>query len=196
MLASHNTFTYLTPKKWWMRLINFAARCQSNDIDTQYSHGARFFDIRIKNIHKDNDENIRYDYGHTVSSYPVTFGVNDLETIIVKYPDIRLRVVCEDGSYNESGKELFTLWISVLKHRYEIFNEQLCNVTLGRNPWIANNNGNWYGKVKNVDHYSRSCKYWWQFNKIRWPRLENKLYDKPTSDEIATTDEVHWHDFI
>ena len=30
-LASHNTFTYLTPRKWWGRLLAFTARCQRVD---------------------------------------------------------------------------------------------------------------------------------------------------------------------
>ena len=47
-LASHNTFTYLTPRKWWMRLLAFTARCQRVGYNQQLELGAQMFDLRIK----------------------------------------------------------------------------------------------------------------------------------------------------
>ena len=47
-LASHNTMTYLSPRKLWMKAINFTAKCQSLDINGQYAHGARLFDVRVR----------------------------------------------------------------------------------------------------------------------------------------------------
>ena len=47
--ASHNSWTYLRPKKWWMRLIAFTARCQRKDILQQYfDHNVRCFDLRVR----------------------------------------------------------------------------------------------------------------------------------------------------
>ena len=55
-LASHNTFTYLTPRKWWMRLLAFTARCQRVSFNEQFEKGAQMFDLRV-----------RFDeYGHLV----------------------------------------------------------------------------------------------------------------------------------
>ena len=34
--GSHNTMSYLTPRKWWMRLVAPWARCQSKTIDEQW----------------------------------------------------------------------------------------------------------------------------------------------------------------
>ena len=48
ILGSHNSWTYLKPKKWWMRLIAWTARCQSDCIAEQYLDGVRCFDLRIK----------------------------------------------------------------------------------------------------------------------------------------------------
>lgn len=48
-IASHNSWTFLRPKKWWMRLIAFTARCQRTDIIQQYyKHNVRCFDLRVR----------------------------------------------------------------------------------------------------------------------------------------------------
>lgn len=47
-LSSHNTFTYLTPRKWWGRLLAFTARCQRMDFNRQLDLGAQMFDLRIR----------------------------------------------------------------------------------------------------------------------------------------------------
>lgn len=48
ILGSHNSWSYLPVRKWWMRPIAFMARCQSVDIRTQYEMGVRCFDLRIR----------------------------------------------------------------------------------------------------------------------------------------------------
>ncbi|WP_289700543.1 hypothetical protein [Duncaniella muris] len=47
-LGSHNSFTYLPPKHWWMYPFIPIARCQSKSIIDQYKLGARWFDLRIR----------------------------------------------------------------------------------------------------------------------------------------------------
>ena len=48
-IGSHNSWTYLTPRRWWQRLLSFTARCQRVDIATQYEQwGVRCFDLRIR----------------------------------------------------------------------------------------------------------------------------------------------------
>ena len=49
ILGSHNSWSYLTPRKWWMKLFRFVAQCQDYDIKTQYEQfGVRCFDLRLK----------------------------------------------------------------------------------------------------------------------------------------------------
>ena len=49
VIGSHNSWSYLRPRRWWMRLIAFAAKCQRVDIRTQYlRYGVRCFDLRIR----------------------------------------------------------------------------------------------------------------------------------------------------
>lgn len=46
-LGTHNSMSYLKPKKWYMYLFRFMAKCQRVDIEEQYKLGARMFDLRI-----------------------------------------------------------------------------------------------------------------------------------------------------
>ena len=49
ILGSHNSWSYLPPRRWWMRPIAFMARCQHADIRTQYEkYGVRCFDLRVR----------------------------------------------------------------------------------------------------------------------------------------------------
>ena len=48
-LASHNSWSYLKPKKWWMKALAFTAKCQAVPIKEQYEqYGVRCFDLRVK----------------------------------------------------------------------------------------------------------------------------------------------------
>lgn len=47
-IGSHNSMTYLPPKKWYMYPFKFVAKCQSSTIEEQYEkYSIRMFDIRI-----------------------------------------------------------------------------------------------------------------------------------------------------
>lgn len=46
-LGTHNSMTYLKPKKWYMYPFKFMAKCQSMTIEEQYKYGVRYFDLRI-----------------------------------------------------------------------------------------------------------------------------------------------------
>lgn len=47
-LGTHNSMSYLPPKKWYLYPFRFMAKCQSVDIAEQYKLGARMFDLRIR----------------------------------------------------------------------------------------------------------------------------------------------------
>lgn len=48
IIGSHDSWTFLRPRKWWMRMLAFTARCQRVDIYDQWLYGARCFDLRVK----------------------------------------------------------------------------------------------------------------------------------------------------
>lgn len=54
MIGSHNTFSYLPAKHWWVTILKPWYKCQSKDIIEQIDSGIRFFDIRVR-FNKHND---------------------------------------------------------------------------------------------------------------------------------------------
>lgn len=49
VIGSHNSWSFLRSKKWWMKLFRWSARCQDVDIREQYSlYNVNCFDLRIK----------------------------------------------------------------------------------------------------------------------------------------------------
>ena len=67
VLGSHNSWSYLRPRKWWMRLIAFAAKCQRVDIKTQYlKYGVRCFDLRIR-----FDKDVTLIVAHSIIEYAI-----------------------------------------------------------------------------------------------------------------------------
>ena len=51
ILGSHNSWSYLKPQKWWMKLLSFTAKCQCKTIEEQYEkYGVRCFDLRLRYI--------------------------------------------------------------------------------------------------------------------------------------------------
>ena len=48
ILGSHNSWSYLPARKWWMTPFKFIAKCQDLTIKEQYYFGVRCFDLRIR----------------------------------------------------------------------------------------------------------------------------------------------------
>ena len=48
LLCSHNTFTYLKPRKWYHYICIPFARCQNKNINKQIEEGIQIFDIRVR----------------------------------------------------------------------------------------------------------------------------------------------------
>ena len=96
-IASHNTFTYLPVRKWWMKPLAFSARCQRVSVVTQYEAGARMFDIRLRY------DNIGIGYlchGLIEYEHPVDF-IYDVLDLLDKYGDCYVRMVLETTKPDE-----------------------------------------------------------------------------------------------
>lgn len=95
-LASHNSWSYATPKKWWMKLLRFTARCQDVDIKTQYEqYNVRMFDLRLR-FDKDKTRKIVHGcivYDLDISDYYDTLNyINNKKDCIVRVVlDIRTK---------------------------------------------------------------------------------------------------------
>lgn len=89
MLGSHNSFSYLKPTKWWMRLFTTWAKCQDKTIIEQYNAGVRYFDIRIA-FKKDGSVRLV----HNLVDYHPTNLFEALRTLKNK-PDVYLRILLD-----------------------------------------------------------------------------------------------------
>lgn len=48
ILGSHNSLSFLTPNKWWMKLFNFYYKTQDKNLVEQIKSGVHMFDIRVR----------------------------------------------------------------------------------------------------------------------------------------------------
>ena len=100
VIGSHNSWSYLRPRRWWMILISFAARCQRVDIREQYlKYGVRCFDLRIRYdgiciISDVKHINTRVSHGIIEYDIDVKSLCNDLEWLDKK-SDCYVRVIHE-----------------------------------------------------------------------------------------------------
>lgn len=77
ILGSHNSWSYLIPKKWYHKLFRFVAQCQDVDIKTQYEkYGVRYFDLRLQ---FDNEGHVRLVHGAMIYDYSWEDILSDLE---------------------------------------------------------------------------------------------------------------------
>lgn len=94
-IGTHNSLTYLTPKKWWQKLIKFTAKCQAVDYEEQYRLGARVFDVRLW-----YDDDLKMEVRHGRIAYKIGYTVffNMLEFLEEK-GDCYVRILCEEDSF-------------------------------------------------------------------------------------------------
>ena len=123
-LASHNTFTYLTPRKWWGRLLAFTARCQRvNPFEQLLVYGAQMFDLRVR-----FDDDGKPYVCHGLIEYE---GYPDVLNFLLQlnnksrnseYP-YYVRVVLESRRPSEEQKERFRCWCQALQqfHKNIVF---------------------------------------------------------------------------
>lgn len=104
MLGSHNSLSFAPPIKWWGKLFRFVGKCQSKNIQEQYTLGVRYFDIRI-----------RFDKGDPVPAHgPMIFDCNIYEQLnnllsVVKNDDkdpIYVRIILEYNRKQKNQDEL------------------------------------------------------------------------------------------
>lgn len=97
-IASHNSWTYLSPKKWYMKPFAKIGRCQEVDIKTQYEkYNAKLFDLRIRFV--DHEPIVV----HSAMVYKYTFNdlIKDFNYLNDK-DNIFIRIILDLRSYKGS----------------------------------------------------------------------------------------------
>ena len=163
VLGSHNSWTYLKPKKWWMKLLAFTARCQECSIKDQYEkYGTRCFDLRVK-FNGDGNTII----AHGCIEYEITEEqlMNDLGWLNAK-GDVYVRVLHEARTkeyYSELTREMFVWFCDHLE-------ETFTNIKF----WCGRNMYNW--KVDYVFSYDPSCEE--KYSSVCPPKWIDDWYPK------------------
>lgn len=111
IIGSHDTMTYLKPKKWYLYPFQFIARCQSKPIQEQYEkYGVRYFDLRVR-----FDKNGKTEFAHGLISYKG--NVYDvLNYLNNQNEEIQVRLLLEITKEDEQQEAMFIdfcKWIEV-----------------------------------------------------------------------------------
>ena len=179
-LASHNSWSYLKPLKWWMKLLRFTARCQDVDIQTQYSkYGVRCFDLRIKF----NKGKIQVVHNHIV--YDITL-VELLDSLawLNKKKNVAVRILLDVRSKKQYTPEQCSLFNDFCKS----IEEKYKNIKFweGRNlyDWKVEYEFSYCPTVKGA--YSSVCSP--RLIDDWWPRLYAKINNKKVLQEDTDKD--------
>ena len=107
VIGSHNSWSFLKYKKWWMRLFKFMAKCQDANIYDQYEkYGVRCFDLRVK---FDKNGKPIFSHGAFIYKYSLDDILSDL-SYINKKGDCYVRVIHEarrKSEYTTKSIKLF-----------------------------------------------------------------------------------------
>lgn len=113
-LASHNTFSYLPVRKWWMWPFAWMARCQRTDFWLQVESGVRMFDLRVRfdkrGLPVICHGLIEYRHGDNYIGQALRY----LQQSEVK--PYYIRVVLETSKYDERQEDLFISFCDRLEH--------------------------------------------------------------------------------
>lgn len=102
-IGSHNSFTYLPVRQWWLKPFAFVARCQRVNYEEQINLGVTLFDLRIR---FDKDDMPIICHGTTEYKHDYTF-IQDFFKYCQKVGGISVRVVLELNEKNTYQEILF-----------------------------------------------------------------------------------------
>lgn len=112
-IGTHNSMTYLKPKKWYLYPFRFIAKCQSLPIEDQYRRGVRLFDIRIS---YDKDNNPEFRHGSMAFKGDIYKILNYLNN---QKDSIKIRIILEEKKESFTKETLFIKDIVYFKERFK-----------------------------------------------------------------------------
>lgn len=160
LLSSHNSWSYLRPKKWWMWPFAFMAKCQRVDIRKQYYLGVRCFDLRIRFT---KDGRLQVAHGMMVYDISSVELKQDLKWIH-EQGGCMIRLMHEvrrKSEYTWESLKLFREWCNELEVEY--YNIDFWG---GQNLYNCNYDYDFWCKPSCDEKYASVCKPkliddWW-----------------------------------
>ncbi len=194
MLASHNTLTYLPPRRWWARLLRPFWQCQDKTAVNQIADGAARLDIRVRRDHRGRWWPCHGAIDLWARSYLTLTALLEAHNI---YPlaDLSLRVVLERTADTEADIRHFRDAVAfAIARGYDIPEAAV------KSPW------QWLlgpDTTPAEDHYHKpldTARPWYR----QLPGLLRALittprrytHHHPIPDTHLTDSILHYHDFI
>lgn len=171
-LASHNSWSYLPVRKWWMRPLNLIAKCQDKSIVQQYYDKARCFDLRLRWDEKEEN----FVLAHGIVTYMGRY-YNDLfwldEQAYKNDEEIYIRVLLEDsGKANRVIDDLFYKQCKNLEKRFSFI--KFIGGFPVRKRWREYIYTFKTKEPSIEEHHVSVSGKWWQFVPKRWAKKNNK----------------------
>ena len=116
ILATHNSLSGYAPEKWWMKILNPFAKCQSLSIEEQYNRGVRMFDIRVRPHTEEAAHGlVTYDV-----DIPLTLGWLNTRAEETK-EKVYIRLCCENNVslWSEWDEVVFTEYWNFCNNKYK-----------------------------------------------------------------------------
>lgn len=108
IIGSHNSWSYLPVKQWWMKPLAFTAKCQSLTIKEQYNLGVRCFDLRIK---FDKNEFVSIAHGKIEYKYSGFDIAKDLDWLNNQSEQVYIRILHEVRNKKEYTTKSIDLFV-------------------------------------------------------------------------------------
>lgn len=182
MLGSHNSLTFGNTK-WYFRIFNIWAKCQSNSIFIQYNKGCRYFDFRIKLT----DTGIQAAHGIVKYDTDIYYYLGLLDLWSTKEDPVYVRLVMEYNSiqsiqteieFEQIATKILATYKNIIYYgiyfKYSL-NESHNLVGITDKNYNINLIPYKFKKINTVDKYS-SVTGWKQIFLFPW--LYAKLYNK------------------
>jgi len=192
--ASHNTFSYTTPLRWWLRPFAFVGKCQSKTLWEQFRDGVRVFDLRVR-----KNKRGEYVIAHNAFEYVEDFTV--IQTILEWL----------DGEADVSGERVFIRLLHEVRNKHQAKHSAqahfawFCEWAVREFPHLTFMGGqrvmDWqqdyeFPSYNNIEYIERHCSVCWP-KYMHWcPWLFAKLKNKKIEKEFEGKRETVFMDFI
>lgn len=195
LIGSHNSWSYLKPRKWYLRPFHFIAKCQSKTIKEQYNdYNVRVFDLRVK-----WDKNsLVWRLAHGVITFDMLAmtALDELATYCQGNKSINVRVILEyNKTPNEDIQDKFKVFCDEIAYMFPMFNF-FCGILKSTGEILYDFKQTElsltlsYSSTTSLFNISQSSKY---YNILKvlddwWPWIYAKLYNKKHYSEGTTRD--------
>ena len=201
MIGSHNSMSYLPPKRWYWRLFTPFWRCQDKTIEEQIKAGVKFFDLRVVWDRKLDC----WQFAHGLVQFgwkkgdPLSVGLEPTLTLLETHGCL-YRIVLERGT--EYDEIRFRNWF-VHSNGAETWweNHPHCTAVIIKRGWYIVRVSVCGYSLRFADHSFvpfRSDRPWWR--QLSWrmfctPRLWAKRHNTVKKGWKKNRNTVHFYDF-